>query len=189
MILATMTSLPEVRRKDKLMADADARALLAAGRTGRLATTGPDAWPYVIPLLYVVLDGEIWTHNTRANGHLRRNVDHDARVCFEVDEAGEVFPYGRYECDTSVAYRSVIAFGRIRVVEDRDNKARFCDALMAKYGNPAWGRPESVYPRLDQITVYAITVERLTGKETPLPALDQQWPASDQTKAPHTRAN
>jgi nitroimidazol reductase NimA-like FMN-containing flavoprotein (pyridoxamine 5'-phosphate oxidase superfamily) len=100
-----------------------------------------------------------------------------------------VSPYGRFECDTSVAYRSVIAFGRIRVVEDREHKTRFCDALMAKYGNPEWGRPESVYPRLDQITVYAIAVERLTGKETPLPALDQRWPAADRTKSPGSAPN
>ena len=32
--------------------------------------------------------------------------------------------------------------------------------------------------------VYAIAVERMTGKETPLPAVSQQWPARDNTKSP-----
>lgn len=182
-----MSSPPDVRRKDKLMPDDAAREFLAAGHTGRLATVGPDGWPYVTPLLYVVLDGEIWVHNTRAAGHLRRNVDHEPRVCFEVDEPGEVFPYGRFECDTSVAYRSVVVFGRLRVVEDADGKARFCDALMAKYADPSWKRPARVYPRLDQITVYAVAIERLTGKETPLPVAAARWPAVDNTKSP--RAN
>jgi nitroimidazol reductase NimA-like FMN-containing flavoprotein (pyridoxamine 5'-phosphate oxidase superfamily) len=112
-------------------------------------------------------------------------VDHEPRVCFEVDDAGEVFRYGRFECDTSVAYRSVVAFGRIRVIEDAAQKRAFFDALMAKYADPAWRRPKGFYPRLDQVTVYAIAVERLTGKATPLPAVPARWPAQDLTTSPN----
>ena len=137
-----------------------------------------------MPLLYIWQDGEIWVHNTSARGHLRTNVEHEARVCFEVDEPGEVFAYGRFECDTSVAYRSVVAFGRIRIVEERGQKEAFFDALMAKYGDPAWARAPGFFPRLDQVTVYAIAVERMTGKETPLPARRDRWPAADRTKTP-----
>ena len=56
-------------------------------------------------------------------------------------------------------------FGRIRIVEDRDIKQRFCEALMAKYGKPETQRPKGFFPRIDVITVYAIAVERMTGKE------------------------
>lgn len=182
-----MSNAPQVRRADKLMPEESAREALARGFAGRLATVGADGWPYVVPLLYVWIDGEIWVHNTRARGHLRENVEHEPRVCFEVDEAGEVFAYGRFECDTTVAYRSVLAFGRIRVVEDRERKAAFCDALLAKYGDPGWKRPEGFYPRLDQITVYAIAIERLSGKHTPLPAAQDRWPAADYTKTPNAK--
>lgn len=184
-----MSDARAVRRADKQLDEAGARALLAEAVCGRLATVGADGFPYVVPLLYVVRDGEIWVHNTRARGHLRDNVDHEARVCFEIDEAGEVFPYGRFECDTSIAYRSVIAFGRIRVVADAAQKAAFFDAFMAKYADPAWARPPGFYPRLDQVTVYAIAVERLSGKQTPLPIAAQRWPAVDMTKSPHARPN
>jgi hypothetical protein len=37
------------------------------------------------------------------------------------------------------------------------------------------------------ITVYAISVERMTGKEMALPALSEQWPAKDRTKTPNAR--
>src|SRR5687768_1651042 len=125
-----MSSAPQVRRIDKLMTEERARETLAGGFCGRLATVGPDGWPYVVPLLYVWVDGTVYVHNTHAPGHLRRNVDHDPRVCFEVDEAGEVFAYGRFECDTSIAYRSVIVFGTIRIVDAEEDKARFCVELM-----------------------------------------------------------
>ena len=179
-----MSDAPEVRRVDKLMSEERCREMMTRAYCGRLATVGPDGCPYIVPLLYVWRDGEIQIHNTRERGHLRANVDHASSVCFEVDEPGEVFPYGRFECDTSVAYRSVVAFGRIRIVEDRGQKAAFFDTLMEKYGDPTWGRPKGFYPRLDQVTVYSITVERMTGKETLLPAAAKRWPAVDNTKSP-----
>jgi nitroimidazol reductase NimA-like FMN-containing flavoprotein (pyridoxamine 5'-phosphate oxidase superfamily) len=183
-----MSELPKVRRADKQMTDEAARDLLLRGYSGRLGTVGPDGFPYVVPLLYVVLDDQIWVHNTRARGHLRTNVDFEARVCFEVDEPGEVFAYGRFECDSSVAYSSAIAFGRIAVIAEPAAKQRFCEALMARYAPDNGERPAGFFPRLAQITVYAITVERLTGKETPLPAAERRWPAMDMTKTPNAVA-
>jgi hypothetical protein len=40
---------------------------------------------------------------------------------------------------------------------------------MAKYGKPETKRPKGFFPRIDVISVYAIAVERMTGKECPLP--------------------
>lgn len=182
-----MSNAPNVRRPDKLMPESGIRKLLEHGYAGRVATVSPDGSPYICPLLYVYLDGEIWVHNTRARGHLRANVEHEPRVCFEIDAAGAVFPYGRFECDTSVEYRSVIAFGRIRIVEDREQKAAFFDAFMKKYSGGDDGRPKGFYPRLDQVTVYAIAVEWVTGKETVLPVVEEQWPGLDRTKSPDAK--
>jgi len=97
-----------------------------------------------------------------------------------------VFDYGRFECDSGLAYRSAIAYGRIRIVDDRAAKSRFFDALMAKYGTGA-DRPKSFYPRLDEVTVYALSVERITGKHCPLPPVSEQWPALDRTKSPNAK--
>ena len=187
-----MSRSPVMRRTDKAMSDDEARAFLGSGYAGRLATVGPDGWPYAVPLLYVTAGDEIWVHNAAAPGHLRANVTHEPRVCFELDEAGEIFAYGRFECDSSVAYRSVIAYGRIRVIDDRAEKQRFCEALLAKYHRPEWERPEAsrpkgFFPRLDMITVYAIAIERITGKETALPGPAERWPAKDMTKTPNAK--
>jgi hypothetical protein len=183
-----MSSAPRMRRTDKLMAEDQTLTTLQRGFAGHLATVGEDGHPYCLPLLYVWMDGRVFLHNSRAKGHLRANVDHDQRVCFAVDERGEVFAYGRFECDSAVAYRSAIVFGTIEVIEDVAIKQRFCEQLMAKYARPEWDRPKGFFPRLDEITVYAITPERMTGKETPLPAVAEQWPALDRTKSPHARA-
>jgi hypothetical protein len=44
---------------------------------------------------------------------------------------------------------------------------------------------QGFFLRIDVITVYAIAVERMTGKEQPLPPLSEQWPAKDRTKTPN----
>jgi nitroimidazol reductase NimA-like FMN-containing flavoprotein (pyridoxamine 5'-phosphate oxidase superfamily) len=158
---------------------------LAHGYGGRLATVSEDGFPYCIPLLYLWMDRQVYLHTTGARGHLRANIERDRRVCFEIDEQDGVFDYGRFECDSGLAYRSVCLFGRIRIVDDRDVKQRFCEALMEKYGKPETRRPRGFFPRIDVITVYAIAVERMTGKEQSLPPPSEQWPAKDRTKTPN----
>ena len=144
-------------------------------------------YPYCTPLLYIWMDGEIFVHTTSAKSHFRANVEREQRVCFETDEPDEVFDYGRFECDSGLAYKSVIAFGKIRIIDDRAAKQRFCEALMAKYGKQDTTRPKGFFPRIDAITVYAISIERMTGKETVLPPLSEQWPAKDRTQTPNAR--
>jgi nitroimidazol reductase NimA-like FMN-containing flavoprotein (pyridoxamine 5'-phosphate oxidase superfamily) len=161
--------------------------LLQRGFCGRLATVSSDGAPYCTPMLYVWMDGAVHMHGTRARGHLRSNIDHESRVCFAIDEPGQVFDYGRFECDSTVSYASVVVFGRVRLVEDTATKQRFFDALMAKYRTAPVPRPKSFYPRLDQITLYRLDIERLTGKEIVLPDISGQWPALDRSKTPDAR--
>jgi len=80
-----------------------------------------------------------------------------------------------------------MVFGTIREIADAAGRRRFFDVLMAKYDRPDSGRPKGFYPRLDEVAVYAIAVERVTGKETPLPDASEQWPAKDRTKSPQAR--
>jgi hypothetical protein len=182
-----MSGEPQQRRKDLAIDAGAAEEMLARGFSGRLATIGADGYPYCMPMLYVWLDGELYLHGTSERGHLRRNIDFASKVCFEIDEPSEVFAYGRFECDTGLAYRSVILFGSIRVIDDVAGKQRFCDALMAKYAKAEWQRPKSFYPRLGHIAVYAVTIARLTGKAVALPGVAEQWPAKDRSKTPNAR--
>ena len=182
-----MSASPTMRRGDKMMSSERTLEALTGAFSGRLATIGADGFPYCLPLLFVMMDGEIFVHNSNAHGHLRANVENNSRVCFEVDQANKVYPYGRFECDSALAYWSVIAFGNIRIVEAADIKQRFCDELMAKYADKIWERPNGFYPRLADICVYAIKIERLTGKETVLPVAAERWPAVDKTKSPHAK--
>ena len=178
---------PLLRRTARERSGTRASEMLERGFSGRLATIGEDGYPYCLPLLYIRMDGEVYVHSGSARGHFRANVEREPRICFEIDEPDQVFDYGRFECDSGLAYQSVILFGKIRIVEDRAAKQRFCEALMAKYGKADTKRPKGFFPRLNAITVYAIAVERMTGKEMTLPPLSERWPAKDRTKTPNAR--
>jgi nitroimidazol reductase NimA-like FMN-containing flavoprotein (pyridoxamine 5'-phosphate oxidase superfamily) len=173
-----------VRRKDKEMGRDDVEALLGRAMLAHFATVGPDGAPYVVPNLFVWAEGEVWLHTTADVGHFRRNIEHESRISFTVAELGHVFPYGEFACDTSASYASVVGFGAIRIAEDDAAKARFFDRFMAKYADPAWERPAGFYPRLGEVAVYAITLERLTGKHGALPPPAEQWPARNKTRSP-----
>ena len=56
---------------------------LQNGYCGRLTTVGPDGYPYCVPLLYVLMDAQLFMHGTAARGHLRANAENNPKVCFE----------------------------------------------------------------------------------------------------------
>lgn len=172
-----------VRRKDKEMPEAEARDMLARAKLAHFATVGASGDPYVVPNLFVYAEGCIFLH-TAAGGHFRRNVDHSRRISVEIAEMGAIFPYGEFECDTSASYASVVVLGNVGIVAEPEAKATFFDRFMAKYADPAWQRPKGFYPRLDQVTVYRVAIERITGKKGPLPGPQGQWPAVNLTKSP-----
>ena len=182
-----MSRAPQMRRLDRSMSDEHARQMLATGFCGRLATVGVDGWPYVVPFLYVWMDQQVFIHRTSSGGHLAANLKANPRVCFEIDTPDEVFAYGRFECDTGLAYASVIAFGSMRIVEDSEQKTRFCLELMRKYADAGWERPRGFFPRLGEIDVYGMTIDRLTGKQQALPGISERWPALDRTKSPNAK--
>jgi uncharacterized protein len=182
-----MSGGPNLRRADRAMTDEQVLRALERGFAGRLATVGEDGYPYCVPLLYIWADDQVFLHGTSARSHLRSNVEREPRACFEIDEPDGVFDYGRFECDSGLAFESVIVFGKIRIAEERAIKQLFCERLMEKYGKPNSIRPKHFFPRLDAITVYAMTVERMTGKEKSMPEISEQWPAKDRTMTPNAR--
>ncbi|ACO48045.1 pyridoxamine 5'-phosphate oxidase family protein [Deinococcus deserti] len=175
----------QLKRQDKAMTREEAEAFLSSAFCGRTGTLGPDGYPYVVPNLFTWQGGQVYLHTARYEGQFLTNVRFHEQVSFEVDEPGEIFPYGHVECDTSVSYRSVIVFGRIRIVEDMDEKVRFYRAFMTKYApEDSWGREKDSLPRVNGTIVYAITPESITGKQGHLPGLSDRWPAKNDTASP-----
>jgi PPOX class probable F420-dependent enzyme len=74
------------RRAAIAMSEAEIAAFLGEQRTLIVATIGRDGWPHVMPLWYVVREGECWAW-TYAKSQKVRNLERDARCTLHV-EAG-----------------------------------------------------------------------------------------------------
>jgi hypothetical protein len=77
------------RRTQIAMSPEEVLAFLQEQRTVTCATAGPRAWPHLMPLWYVVRDGEIWAW-TYGTSQKVRNLERDARATLQV-EAGDSY--------------------------------------------------------------------------------------------------
>ena len=71
------------------MTPEEVAAFLDEQRVLVCATNGRDGWPHLMPLWYVVRDGELWAW-TYAKSQKVRNLERDPRATVEV-EAGEAY--------------------------------------------------------------------------------------------------
>lgn len=90
--------------------------------------------------------------------------DPRVRVQAAAAEMGLLHPGKPYACNSARVYTSVVAFGRVRIVEDDETKTWFFDRLLEKYSDPSLFEPG--YPYLDHIVLSAMTIEILTGKRS-----------------------
>ena len=91
-------------RRDAIrLTDDEVLEFLHEQRTLICATNGRNGWPHLMPLWYVVRDGELWAW-TFAKSQKVRNLERDARATVQV-EAGETYDQLRgvmFECDTAI---------------------------------------------------------------------------------------
>jgi PPOX class probable F420-dependent enzyme len=77
-------------RRDQIeMSAAEIAAFLAEQRVVVCATNGREGWPHLMPLWYLVRDGEIWAW-TYAKSQKVRNLERDPRATLQV-ETGEEY--------------------------------------------------------------------------------------------------
>lgn len=148
------------RSKQELPAD-EALRLLEAGSSGVLALLGDGGWPYAVPLSYAYAAGKLYFHCARA-GHKLDAVRSEPRASFCVVAQDLVVPE-KY----TTHYRSVIAFGRVRILEDGDEKRCGIELLAERFApdDSAGHRRRVVDSEWDNFCVLEFDIEHITGKE------------------------
>lgn len=148
-----------IRRKDRVLEEVSAKALLEKGEYGFLAMCAPEGYGYGIPISYVYQSQErcIYFH-CAPEGHKIDAIAQNDRASFCVVGRTEVRPY-------TTAYESVHVFGRIARVTDENERWQALLALRAKY-NPELSQAEDTYIRksFDRTAVLKLEIEHLTGK-------------------------
>ena len=111
----------EIRQKKQELSRQEIADILHKGTSGVLALLGDNDYPYAVPISYVYDDGKIYFHGAK-NGHKIDAIQRTAKASFCVIDKDLVVPE-----EYTTYFRSVIAFGKIRVIEDdREKRARYC---------------------------------------------------------------
>ena len=76
------------RRSQIAMSDEEVLAFLEQERTLTCATVGTDGWPHLMPLWYVVREGECWAW-TYAKSQKVRNLERESRCTLQVEAGTE----------------------------------------------------------------------------------------------------
>ena len=108
-------------------------ALLDTALHGRLSTLNADGYPYTVPVHFVFAEGRLYVHGLD-RGQKIDNIRSYPLVGFEVDELDGLLTDNLSQpCQADAAYRSVVAQGDARLIDDPAEKHRVLGWFVRKY--------------------------------------------------------
>jgi len=135
-------------------------------KIGHIATRWDDQ-PFITPstFWYDEIGQEIIFHSNIV-GRVRANIERHPEVCFEASEYGRFLP-SNIALEFSMQYESVICFGKIRVIDDDEEKKVALYKLIEKYF-PGMEPGKEYRPitdkELNRTSVYTISIDNWSGK-------------------------
>ncbi len=152
------TGFRPMRRKNQQLPAEECERILREEPRGVLAVLGDGGYPYTVPLDFVYEDGKLYFHCATA-GHKLDALKNGGRASFCVLDKGE-----KPEDDWAYYFRSVIVFGRLRLLEDREEILRRVRSLGLKY-NPDEDWVDNEMRKYGaSVACLELTIEHMTGK-------------------------
>lgn len=150
----------EMRRKTQALSLEDNVAILNRGTSGVLAVSGDDDYPYAVPLSYVYQDSKIFFHCAET-GHKLDAIERNRKVSFCVIDLDRIVPE-----EYTTYFRSVIVFGKARILEDEAERRHALEVLAEKYSpEDEQGRLKEIDKCFKRVCLVEIAIEHMTGKE------------------------
>ena len=148
----------ELTRKKQQLSDGDCKKILKEELRGVLAVNGDGGYPYALPINFYFDEenNKIYFHSGKG-GHKLDSISGSDKVSFCVYDKG-------YHKDGhwSLNIKSVIIFGRIRIVND------WADELMVEFCKRFTGNTEYIYSEIEKFksntTLLCLEIEYMTGK-------------------------
>ena len=150
-----------MRRSAQALDSAACVEILERGTSGVLAVLGDGGWPYAVPLSYA-FDGEKLYFHCAREGHKLDAIRREARASFCVVDRDDVKP-----AEYTSYFRSVIIFGRVRVLEDEAQKRAAIELLARRYfpEDSVEGRRHAIEREWAGLCMLEMDIEHMSGKE------------------------
>lgn len=151
----------QMRRKKQQLTEEDSIAVLEKNSSGVLAVLGDGDYPYAVPLSYVYDDGAIYFHCAKS-GHKLDAIEKYSKVSFCVVDQDMVVPE-----EYTTYFRSVIAFGQARILEDDKEIRDAIERLAKKYApdDTQENRNLFIEKEYSLLCMVKIEIDHMTGKE------------------------
>ena len=149
-----------MRRHRQQLSQEESISILERSTSGTLALLGDNDYPYAVPVSYVYHEGCLFFHSA-VSGHKVDAIRRHAKASFCVIAQDEV--HGDLY---TTFYRSVIAFGRISIIEDEGERAATAKMLGNRY-HPHHDEAlkKEMEKGLSRMLMLRFEIEHLTGKE------------------------
>ena len=128
---------------------------------GRLATTGKDNVPYITPVNFAHHENAIYIH-CALQGRKLNNIKDNPAVCFEISAPGNFYDSDK-ACGFSMAYWSILIFGKAEIVQSMDAKRLGLTAIMEKYASQ-FEYSDFTDDDLTRVNIIKINIESISGK-------------------------
>ena len=150
-----------MRRSAQALGVDACREVLSRGTSGVLALLGDGGWPYAVPLSYA-FDGEKLYFHCAREGHKLDAIRREARASFCVVDRDEVVPE-----EYTTYFRSVIVFGRVRVLENEAQMRAAIELLARRYfpQDSAENRRRAIEREWAGLCMLEMDIEHMSGKE------------------------
>lgn len=150
----------KMRRFRQQLTKSECNAILSMGTSGTLALLGDNGYPYAVPISYVYTDGKLYFHSAKTGHKVDAIRQHD-KASFCVIAADDIHP-----SEFTTYFRSVIAFGKIQIIESEDERMHAASLLGVRYnpGDDA-GLQKELEKGLSHMLILQLDIEHLTGKE------------------------
>ena len=149
-----------MRRFRQQISEEECVSVLTEEKRGVLSMTGEDGYPYGIPMnhWYCPDDGKLYFHGA-GTGHKIDAIARDSRVSYCVYDAGF-----RREGEWALNVRSVVVFGRIAPVTDREKARAILENLCRKFTDDEDYIRREIQNALPRVQCLELTVDHMTGK-------------------------
>jgi uncharacterized protein len=149
----------EMRRTKQLLSKEETIQILQTNTSGVLAVTGDNGYPYTVPLSYVYKDNKLFFHCAN-EGHKIDSIKRSDKVTFCVIDRDDVVP------DKFLTlYRSVIVFGRARILTVDNERQSALESITEKYSSDFMDEGlKEIVRDWNRVCVVEIEIEHMTGK-------------------------
>lgn len=147
-----------MRRYQQQLAEKRCIEILKNEPRGVLAVLGDEGYPYTIPLDFVYDEGKIFFH-CAVEGHKIDAIQSCDKASFCVLDKAV-----RENGDWAYYFDSVVAFGKIRIVEDRNVAEEKLRLLGLKYFPTAEMVEHDMAKNFKRALILELNIEHMTGK-------------------------